>query len=78
MTDKKHPATLIEEHMAHRKSWGRTFVNKKDGASYQLLRTAHDTETQELMAVFCLNAMSMLQFVRPMVDFLAKHDEIKG
>ena len=78
MPDKKPLETLIAEHNTHRKLWGKSFRHIKTGDSYQLLRTAHHTETQGLMAVYCLNAMSILQFTRPMNEFLAKFEEFTG
>ncbi len=78
MTEKKPLETLIAEHNQHRKLWSKSFRHIKSGTSYQLIRTAHDTETQELCAVYCLNAMSILQFTRPMSEFLEKCEEAVG
>lgn len=75
MTDKKHFTTITREHNEHRKKWGKVFTHTKSGEKYQLLRTAHDTESQECMALFCLVENSMYQFVTPIAAFLAKHDE---
>lgn len=78
MIEKKPLEALLAEHNKYRKMWGKSFRHIKSGASYQLIRTAHDTETQELNAVYLLNAMSMLQFTRPMSEFLDKFEEAQG
>lgn len=76
--EKKPLEQLIAEHREHQKLWGKSFRHIKSGASYQLIRTVHDTETQTLNAVYLLNALSMLQFTRPMSEFLEKFEEAVG
>lgn len=75
VSEKKPLEQLIAEHKEYRKLIGKNFTHVKSGQSYQLLMTVHDTETQELMAVYCLNAMSQMKFTRRMGEFLEKFEE---
>lgn len=75
MSEKKPLEQLLAEHQQHRKLIGKNFTHIKSGQSYQLMMTAHDTETQELMAVYCLNAMSQMKFTWKMAEFLEKFEE---
>lgn len=73
--EKKPLEQLMMEHNEHRKLVNKNFIHKSTGQSYQLIFTAHNTETQELMAVYCLNAMTQLKFTRSMTEFLEKFEE---
>lgn len=75
MSDKKPLEQLIAEHDSVRKMVGKIYRHAKSGQDYQLLMTCHDTETQELMAVYCLTAFSRLKFTRPMSQFVEKFEE---
>ena len=78
MIDKKPLEQLMAERNEHRKLVGKTFVHTKSGQHYQLLMLAHDTETQTLNAVYCMNAMSQFKFTRPMSEFVEKFEEAVG
>lgn len=77
MIDKKPIEQLVAEHAEFTKYVGKIFVHHKSQQTYQLLFTAHDTESQELMAVYCLCAMTKLKFTRSMAEFLEKFEERK-
>lgn len=69
---KKPLEQLLAEHGEHKHLIGKTFKHIKTGQLYQLLMTVHDTETQELQAVYCLCAMTQFKFARAMTEFLEK------
>ena len=72
--EKKPLEQLVSEHEKYRKLVGKIFSHLKSGQEYQLITTAHDTETQEIVGVYCLCAMSKLKFTRPMIQFLEKFE----
>lgn len=69
---------LLAEHNEHRRLVGKNFVHRGSGDSYQLLALAHTESGNELVAVYCLNAMSRLKFTRPMTEFLDRFEEGLG
>lgn len=66
---------LQSEQQKARPFWNKNFIHKKSGGSYQLITTAHDEETQVLMAVYALNANTQMKFVRPFDVFMEKFEE---
>lgn len=69
---------LLAEHNEHRRLVGKNFVHRISGDSYQLLALAHTESGNELVAVYCLNAMSRLKFTRPIAEFLDRFEEGLG
>ncbi|MEV5033661.1 hypothetical protein MRBLMC3_002898 [Sphingobium sp. LMC3-1-1.1] len=75
---RKSMERLLAEHEEHRKLVGKNFVHRGSGDSYQLLALAHTESGNELVAVYCLNALSRLKFTRPIAEFLDRFEEGLG
>ena len=75
MAEKKPLDKLIEEHNLYQSKITKNYVHRDSQVSYQLITTAHDVKTQEIVGVFCMNSMPRLKFVRPMKEFIEKFDE---
>ena len=69
---------LLSEHNEHRRLVGKNFVHCASGDSYQLLALAHTESGNDLVAVYCLNAMSRLKFTLPITEFLDRFEEGLG
>ena len=68
---------LLSERNEYRKMLNRVYVHTKSGQKYQLIGLCHTEATNELMAYYCLTALSQLQFVRPISEFIEKFEESK-
>lgn len=75
--ERKTIEQLLSERNEHRKMLNRVYVHTKSGQKYQLIGLCHTEATNELMAYYCLTAMSQLQFVRPINEFIEKFEESK-
>lgn len=69
---------LLADYREHQRLVGKNFVHRSSGDSYQLLALAHTESGNELVAVYCLNALSRLKFTRPMAEFLDRFEEGLG
>lgn len=65
---------LLADYRVHQHMVGKNFVHRSSGDSYQLLALAHTESGNELVAVYCLNALSRLKFTRPIAEFLDKFE----
>jgi hypothetical protein len=75
MTDnRKSIAILKSEVDTYKQYQNKIFNHTKSGEEYQLLFCAFDESTNQILAVYCLCAMSWLKFVRPMGEFLEKFE----
>lgn len=68
---------LLAERNEYRKMLNRVYVHTKSGQKYQLIGLCHSEANNELLAYYCLVALSQLQFVRPIGEFLEKFEESK-
>lgn len=68
---------LIAERNEYRRLLNRVFIHTKSGQKYQLIGLCHSEATNELLAYYCLVALSQLQFVRPIGEFIEKFEESK-
>lgn len=75
---KKPLEQLFAEHKEAQPIKGKRFMHKRDQLEYQVILTAHDVTTQELMVVFCRSALPALKFTREFKDFMENFEEIKG
>lgn len=75
---RKSMEQLLADYRAHQHMVGKNFVHVSSGDSYQLLALAHTESGNELVAVYCLNALSRLKFTRPIAEFLDRFEEGLG
>ncbi|UZW55534.1 hypothetical protein NUH86_01645 [Sphingobium sp. JS3065] len=75
---RKSMEQLLADYREHQRLVGKNFIHRGSGASYQLLALAHTESGNDLVAVYCLNAMSRLKFTRPIAEFLDRFEEGLG